>query len=195
MQAAGMKWLALNVGDGHSWESWRTVVERARALHVDVFPWRRCLTLDECRDLLELADRVSFRAILNVENEFETVVPPAKLGPLIDSFVGGGNGNLYEVGISTVGWVYSDPEFEALAAYPALLQIFATDLKRSPDELPTLIPECVAHARRKGFVHVGVTLQTYADADPSWYAFYDGVRSYYTGDDIGAGNWAKWAPA
>lgn len=190
MRAAGMDWLALNVGDGHSWDSWRTVVERARAAKIEVLPWRRCYTLDECRDLLELAEHVSFRAILNVENEFETTVDPGKLETLIETFP-----TLDEVGISTVGWVYNDPAFEALAKRPVLLQIFATDLKRSPDELPTLIPECVAHARRKGFVHVGVTLQTYAPAEPSWYGFYEGVRSYYTGDDIGYGNWSEWAPA
>jgi len=39
-----------------------------------------------------------------------------------------------------------------------------------------------------------VTCQTYAGAQPSWYAYQGATpRSLYTGDDVGAGNWSAWA--
>jgi len=190
MHAAGFLWLALNVGDGIAWQDWRIVVDRARGLGVDVFPWARCYTLDDCSRLLDLADDVAFRAILNIEDEFQTAVDPNDLAALLDD----SEVRLDEIGLSSVAWLYNDVDFSPLSAYPMLLQLFPTDMRRDPADLEQIQADCVVHARDKGFTYVGVTFQTYAGARPEWYAYYEGARSLYTGDDVGAGNWGAWSP-
>lgn len=184
--AAGFDWFALNIGDGHTWEDWRIVIDRARALNVVVMPWKRCRTLTECWELLDRADMVSFHAILNIEDEFKDVLEPAQVAKLIIDFPD------LKVGISTVAWLFNDVDFSPLKSYPALLQIFPTDNGWDPDELEQRQADCVTHARDKGFTYVGATLQTYGGAKPEWYGYHKGTRSLYTGDDAGAGNWEAW---
>lgn len=186
MHAAGFKWLALNVGDGHRWDDWRPVIDRARALNVVVMPWARCRTLTQCWDLLDEADLVSFQAILNVEDEFKQEVDPGLLAGVITDFPD------LKVGISTVAWLYNDVDYSPLAGYPVLLQIFPADNGWDPSELEQKTKDCVAHARDKGFTYVGATVQTYAGAEPGWYGYLSGAKSLYTGDDVGAGNWEAW---
>lgn len=187
MRDAGMQWLALNIGDGAGWDDWKVVVDRARLLDVKVFPWARCRTMTECYHLLAAADNVSFLAILNIENEFENVVSPQAVATLVHQFPE------LDVGISTLGWMYNDVDYRPLGHLPFLLQIFAQDMGREPDELQKIQGDCCTHARELGVTYVGVTYQTYGKAEPDWYAYWKGARSFYTGDDIGAGNWADWA--
>lgn len=187
MKAAGMSWLALNIGDGQAWNDWRIVIDRARAIGVDVFPWARCRTLAECYDLLDQADLVGFRALLNLEDELETVCPPAKVAEILADFPE------LEVGISSVAWLYNDVDFTPFASLPVLLQIFPQDNRWEPAEIELRQQECVKHARAKGFTYVGVTVQAYGGAKPEWYGYIEGTFSIFTGDDVGAGNWAAWA--
>lgn len=187
MKAAGMEWLALNVGDGQEWNDWRTVIDRARPLGVVVIPWARCLTLTQCYDLLDLADLVAFHAILNIEDEFKDSVSPAKVAEIVADFPD------VQVGISTVAWLYNDVDYSPLEKLPVLLQVFPADNGWSPDQIEQRQSDCVQHARDQGFTYVGVTLQTYAGAEPGWYGYLKGARSLYTGDDVGAGNWGAWA--
>lgn len=186
MKAAGMKWLALNVGDGQHWADWQVVIDRARANDVQVYPWMRCRTLQDCWDLLDHADMVSTWGILNLEDELKDGVSPAAVAGLLDDFD-------VEVGISSVAWLYNDVDFSPLAELPMLLQVFAQDNRWEPAELERKQRDCVTHARDKGFTYVGVTFQTYGEAEPDWYVYHDGTRSYFTGDDIGAGQWEAWA--
>lgn len=187
MKVAGIKWLALNLGDDHGWDDWRIVIERARAIDVVVMPWARCRTIEDCYSLLDTADLVSFHAILNLEDELKDELTPARVSELIRDFD-------VEVGISTVGWLYNSVDYLPLAGYPVLLQLFPTDMRRDPADLEQIQAECVFHAHAKGFTYTGITAQTYGDAVPEWYAYMNGgTRSFYTGDDIGAGNWSKWA--
>lgn len=187
MKAAGTKWLAVNLGDGFEWTDWTTVVSRGRALGVQVFPWQRCRTIVECYDLLDVADRVGFRAILNLENELETTCPPNKVAEVMADFPD------LVVSFSCNGWLPNDVDFRPIAHRPVLLQLFPTDMKRNPTELPQLELDCRKHAADKGFKFIGITAQTYAGAQPSWYAYMnERPHSFYTGDDIGAGNWAAW---
>jgi hypothetical protein len=191
MKAAGMAWLALNVGDGHDWLSWETVRRNARAADVETFPWKRCRTLGECRELLELGSSYAAKAILNIEDEFKDVCAPAKVAELVFEY--SIHDAAFDVGISTVGWLYNDCTFLPLSNLPVLLQVFAADNKWAPAELQKRQAECVTHARDKGFTYVGVTYQTYAGAKPEWYAFAGGAtRSWFTADDIGGGRWGAW---
>jgi hypothetical protein len=201
MHAAGMTWLALNLGDGHTWDDWRVVVTRARARAVQVIPWARCRTLAELEALLTEADLRGFRAIANIEDEFErdgdhgpAPMPPAKVREVIDDYPD------LAVSFSTGGWLMNDVDYAPIAHRPVLLQVFAQDLKRPPAELPKVTADCIAHAHDKGFKHVGVTCQAYGEegvgygrAEAEWYSFLGlKPRSIYTGDDVGAGNWPSW---
>jgi len=188
-------WLALNLGDGHVWDDWNVVIQRARALGVRLIPWARCRTLQECYDLLDDADLVGFRAILNIEDEFErgpggtpAPCPPDKVREVMDDFPN------VAVSFSTGAWLMNDVVYTPIAHRPVLLQLFPTDMKRDPSELPQIELDCRKHARDKGFRYIAITCQTYAGAQPGWYAYQGSTpRSLYTGDDVGAGNWAAWA--
>lgn len=52
--------------------------------------------------------------------------------------------------------------------------------------------DCVWHARDLGFVYVGVTYQTYADATPAWFDVENHQHSVFTGNVIPYGEWNKW---
>ena len=56
----------MNIGDGHKWNDWRTVIDRARALSVVVMPWARCRTLTQCWELLDQADEALGFALSDV---------------------------------------------------------------------------------------------------------------------------------
>ena len=187
IKRAGYEWLALNVGDGQKWDDWRTVIDRARDESVVALPWARCRTLAEVEDLLDMADLVSFHCILNIEDEFKTVLEPWRIAPAIADVPE------LQVGISSVAWLYNDVDFRPLGKLPMLLQLFPADNRWMPDELPEKQADCVRHAREHGFTYVGVTLQTYGTAQPGWYGYWKGVRSLYTGDDVGSGNWGEWS--
>lgn len=194
MKAAGMDWLALNLGDGQKWDDWRIVITRARVLGMQVFPWARCRTLQECYDFLAEADLVGFRAILNIEDEFErddqggpAPCPPVRVAELLLDF------SDVAVSFSTGGWLMNDVNYTPIAHRPVLLQVFPTDMRRDPAELPEITTDCVQHAHDKGFKHVGVTCQAYGAAEPEWYSYLTVPKSIYAGDDVGAGNWAAWA--
>lgn len=186
MKNAGMRWLALNVGD-HSWESWRVVVDRARAISLTVIPWARCYTIEQIDRLLSIASDVSFQAIVNVEDEFKSTLSPDDVAKRIAFY------DDVDSAISTPAWLYNDVDYRALSQTPFLLQLFASDMRREPRELEQIQKDCCLHAREKGIENVGVTFQTYFPAQPEWYSYWSGVRSYFTGDDIGQGSWSKWA--
>lgn len=186
MKDAGIQWLACNVGDGHGWEDWRIVITNARLLGVQIFPWARCRTVEECYRLCEIADSVGFQVLLNVEDEFQGGVSPTAVATILRDFPD------LQPAISTVGWVYNNVDYSPLAAVPALLQLFMQDMRRDPADLEQIQKDCCLHARERGFVYLGVTYQTYGAAKPEWYEFWKGPRSYYSGDDIG-GSWADWA--
>lgn len=195
MKAAGMQYLALNIGDGQHWNDWRIVVNRARALDVNVFPWARCRTADEVYALCDTADLVAFQVIVNVEDEFKDTLPPKAVATLLRDF------DELEIAISMPAWAYNDVDYAPLAEYPMLLQLFPQDMRIDPSELEQKQRDCVTHARDKGFTYVGITCQTYGEdgvsygkAKPEWYAYMNGgTRSLFTGDDVGASNWAAWA--
>lgn len=89
------------------------------------------------------------------------------------------------------GWLPNSPVYDALNQYPALLQIFPADLGWKIEDIAVKTAGCVEHARDKGFTYAGVTYQTYAGAQPSWYDL-RGTYSLYTGDNVSAGEWSKW---
>jgi hypothetical protein len=180
-----MDWVAINVGD-YPPKEWDSIVQRAKAAGLEVVPWRRCWDTIGLASLLEIAAARGWYAIANLEKELEGALPAEVAGPMIARYPE------LEVAISTEGWLYENVSWRAFAGCPVLLQLFPADMHRDPDELPDIQVDCVRRARDFGFRNVGVTYQTYHGADPAWYAFWPGVRSYYTGDDIG-GSWDAWA--
>ena len=187
MKTAGMDWLAMNIGDGQTWEDWKTVVDRCYQNSVVPIPWARCRTLVDLTSLMWEAEQVSFNVIANLEDELKDVLPPNKVAATFSMF------DQMNIALSCPGWLYNDINYGALGRLPVLLQIFPQDAHWSFDQLEGKQDDCVEHARAKGFTWVGVTYQTYGGALPAWYSFNQGTRSYFTGDDIGAGNWEAWA--
>ncbi len=160
--------------------------ERAAIAGVVVIPWRRCYTRSDISDVLSTAKQNAVGlAILNIENEFETVLPPDEVMREIRA-----SGFEGEVAISTVSWLYNATDFRPLGHLSFLLQIFPEDNRWDPATLPQKQADCVFHARDMGVTYVGVTLQTYR-ADPAWFVYQRGTRSLYTGDDVGA-EWDAW---
>src|SRR4029077_5712954 len=134
------------------------------AARVAVLPWARVRTLTELHELMETADVFSSRVIVNIEDEFKDVLPPARVTALLSDYTF--QSYALDVAISTPGWLYNDVDYHALQDYPALLQLFPQDMRRDPAELEQIQADCVKHARDKGFVYVGVTCQTYGAAEP-----------------------------
>jgi hypothetical protein len=180
-------WFAVNVGDDHAWADWGRLRATARTNGVTVYPWRRCFTPDGLHALLELASDEGVQPLPNLESELEGALPPDTVAQIVSQYP------VDPVGWSTLGWLQNDVDFAPIAQRPALLQIFPTDMRLDPVELRSTQAACVRHARDKGFVNVGVTFQTYGTAKPEWYAYYAGVRSLYTGDDLGLGGWEAWS--
>lgn len=191
-------WLALNVGDGQHWSDWQVVIDRARAANVEVLPWARCRTLVECHELLETADMFASKCLLNIEDEFKDVLPPSRVAALLPDYTL--QSKALDVGISTVGWLYgtdgggqADVDYSSLTNYPFLLQVFWEDMKFDPALMEQKQADCVRHARLdKEITYVGVTFMT-VRSNPSYYAYWGGPRSWYTGDNIPAGTWSEWA--
>jgi hypothetical protein len=193
MREAGVKWLALNVGD-FPMTAWATVLNRAAAIGVAYLPWARLAQPGEpssaVQGKLELLAQVgrawNAPAILpNYEKEAETVSPAAvaKMLLMVDW--------PRLVGFSTQGWLANDVDFGPLNAHPVLLQCFPTDAGWQPADVRQKTLQCVTHARDKGFVYVGCTFQTYADALPDWYDIASFQHSLYPGDGL-FGQWGKW---
>lgn len=188
MADAGMRWVACNVGDGQEWPAWGTVRARAASAGVVAFPWLRCMTVARLRHVIDVAGSSGCPVvILNIEDEFKSNLTPDVVRAEID-----GSGFDGEIGVSTVGWVYNDTDFSPLARLPFLLQVFWEDMRFDPSLMESKQRDCVGHARDKGITYVGVTFMT-VRSQPWWYDYHPGTRSYYTGDDIGGGNWAPWA--
>jgi hypothetical protein len=178
-------WFTLNVGDEATWEDWRHVRHIAAGNGVTVYPWARCRNPQGLRDLLQLAWDNGVQPIPNLETELEGTLPPALVGEICAQYPA-----VDVVGWSCMGWLQNSPDFSPMTHRPVLLQLFATDMRRDPAELPQIQKDCVLHARHKGFKNVGVTYQTYGDATKYWYAYWQGIRSYYTAEDMGS--WDDW---
>lgn len=182
---AGYRWLAVNVGDGFSWQAWQQVHDRARREGITVMPWRRCFDEQQLRALMQLASDLAVQPIPNLEDELETTLAPARVAAICREYP------VAVAGWSLVGWLYNDVDHRPLTYAPALLQLFPFDMRFDPVDLPRKQRDCVWNARRHGFRHVGVTFQVYRGAKPEWYAYHRGTRSLYTGDDVGTG-WQAW---
>lgn len=185
-----VQWFALNLGDGQTWERYRVLREVAKENGVLCMPWQRLYDQDDLFGFMYAAEQVGFHALPNIENEFESTLPPSAVREVIEEFPE------IHVGISTVAWIYNDIDLAPLKHLPFLLQMFPTDARWAIPEIPQKITDCIRHARvDKGLTYVGATIQTYADAEPEWFSSTEGdVRSYYTGDDMGVGGWEQWKP-
>lgn len=193
MASAGMKWVALNVGD-HFAEEWSVVRARAAEAGVDVIPWARCYTPAILAYLVSTANAWGCtRVIPNLEKYFDGVVwrepdlPPDVVADYLDANFEG------EVGISTEAHTYNAVDWSPFTSrnYTVMLQMFWEDAKRDPADMAAWIAAEVAHARLfSGFTYVAVTYQT-VRSDPTWYDR-RGTFNLYTGDNVGAGNWVAW---
>lgn len=194
-KAAGMEWIACNVRDFAA-QTWDTVRMKAAALGVPVFPWGRVghPESETRRDAEDFLGNLVFIGhqwgsewiLPNLEKEAESIAPPGFCAEVLR-----GLGFPGHVGWSTQAWLPNSVDFSPIAHDPVLLQIFPEDNRWTPEEIPQKMTDCLRHARDKGFVYAGVTYQTYR-AEPSWYDL-TGVHSFFTGDDIGPGNWDKWS--
>lgn len=186
---ADVGWVTLNVGDGHTWDDWQTVRDIASVNGVTVYPWQRCFNELALRHLMQLAVENGVQPLPNLEKELEGEMPPTKVERICLEYA------VAVVGWSVLGWLPNDVDMSPMGqAAPVLLQLFPQDMRRDPSELEKIQRDSVVHARDLGCKNVGVTYQTYGEATPEWYEFWGGVRSYYTGDDIGAGGWSTWKP-
>lgn len=187
MAAAGMKWVAPNIGDFPASE-WSLVVERANAAGVKVVPWARCYTPEKLAELVSAGHTFGSEHIIpNLEKHDGQVpdLPTLMVAEYLDANWDGG------VGISTEGHTYDLDWFQFYSRdYVVMLQMFWEDARRDPATMAQWIEEEVRHARAWGWTYVAVSYQT-VRSDPSWYDR-RGTFSLYTADDVGQGNWARW---
>jgi uncharacterized protein YraI len=189
---AGYKWCAINVADGDGWDAWSESIRQFRAQGMRVPVWGRVQNMP-LESIMDIAIRNHVPVILNIEDEFKAT-PPAIWEQRIKAVKAAHPTYTREIVISTVGWVYNDVNYLPIGHRPVLLQVFPSDMHRDPSELPLVTPACIAHAKQKGWRDVGVTFQTYADAQPSWYDFYSRAYSLFHGDGVGAQSaWNRWA--
>jgi len=189
--AAGYKWAALNVADGHGWSDWQSSTPQFLAAGMRVPIWGRVAN-SSVATIQGLAVQLRRPCILDIEDEFKVTSPLVFEREIRAARPAGFT---RETVISTVGWLYNDVDYKPIAHRPLLLQIFATDMRRDPSELQSVTNDCLLHARAKGFSDIGVTFQTYGDAKPEWYAFWGSrARSLFSGDAVGAASaWASWS--
>jgi hypothetical protein len=192
VRAAGYQWAALDVADGHAWEDWaesRAQFSRA-GLRIPIWGRVANMPLDE---LLNEAIALHVPCILNIEDEFKAT-PPAVFERQIRAIRAAHPGYTRETVISTVGWLYNDVDYSPMRARPFLLQLFPDDMHISHADLPRVTADCIAHAKLKGLRDVGVTFQTYHDAEPDWYGYWGlRPRSLFSGDAVGAAQaWSQW---
>lgn len=186
--APDLDWFALNIGDGHRWADWNKL--RSQTPEVEHIPWRRCWNPEGLIELLDVADLFDTAyCIPNIESEFEDTLPPALVADIIE--------NHHYIGapaFSSLGWLQNSPDFSPLTSYPFLLQVFWEDMRFDPALMQQKQRDCVYHARDDhGITYVGVTYMT-VRSFPSFYAYRQGPRSYYTGDDCAKLGWDAWRP-
>ena len=194
MASAGFGWGAIDVVDGHAFEDWSKSVQSMSGAGLRVPLWGRVANLPnwDVTVLLEEGRANHSAVVLNIEDEFKTK-PPKAFEAQIRAWRRAHPTYTREIVLNTVGWLYNDVDYSAIAHRPVQLQVFATDMHIAPADLPRVTNDCISHARLKGFRDISVCFQTYGVADPSWYVFWPGVRSYFTGDIIGASiGWDKW---
>ena len=83
-------------------------------------------------------------------------------------------------------------DWSPLTADPVLLQIFPKDNGWEVWEIAEKLGDCVGHARNEGFTYVGVTYQTYDQAQPGWYDVGAFQHSTFPGNLIQAHQWKEW---
>lgn len=191
-------WVALNVGD-YTPEQWDTARARADSFGVRVLPWARLAhvelgqTLDDVISKLELLVDTAYEwgsdwILPNYEKECETI-PPADVADALKQ-----TGWDRETAWSTESWLPNSVDFSPIYDDPVLLQIFPEAMQGvDPPVSKETIGQYIRHARDKGFTYVGVTLQTYQQAEPSWYPL-DWTHSVYPGNEIHHGEWESWFP-
>ena len=86
-----------------------------------------------------------------------------------------------EIALSTVGWTYNAVDWQPVAKWPVLLQVF--------EQLRGHLDECVYHAKALGFQNAFPTLQAYAGGTPDREGWTKAI-SVYTADDVR--DWEKW---
>lgn len=178
---------------------WNDARARAASKGVKVMPWVRLAHVAE-HDWEHLKTQLALLVttaqvwgadtiLPNYEDEADTFAPADVADHLYNVLDWDG-----QTGWSTQAWLPNDPDFTALNRDPVLLQIFPTDAGWEPWQIETKLGDCVEHARAKGFAHVGVTYQTYADATPGWYDCGAFCHSTFPGNSIGSGQWGAWYP-
>ena len=168
----GYAWEARNVGD-YSPGVWAGFNSRPRI----VIPWARVRTGPDVWRLLNIArDWGSSGCIVNLEDEAKDVLPPS----LVANIAAGHSFN-GEIALSTVGWTYNAVDWQPVAKWPVLLQVF--------EQLRGHLDECVYHAKALGFQNAFPTLQAYGGATPDREGWTRGI-SVYTADDVR--DWEKW---
>lgn len=183
MKRAGYYWIACNIGD-HAHVEWDLIRRRCQVEGMHCIPWARCRNLNDLDNLLMIALLWNSPGmIVNLENEAETNLPPSVVREEINGFKYGG-----AVAISTLGWLQNSVNWKPFAGYTVLLQYF-------PQEVPQYkgkLSELFLHAKALTGGRVGVTFGTYHGAKPEDYPL-GMIHSLYTGDDVGPGNWWRWA--
>jgi hypothetical protein len=192
VKAAGYLWGALDIGYWQTWDDWHETVRQFQAAGIRTPVWGRVQN-SSVDALVAQGALHQCATILDIEDEFKTKSPAVYEKEILAARAA--HPSTREIVLSTVGWLYNDVDYTAIAHRPVLLQVFATDMHRLPSELQQVTNGCISHARSKGFVDIGVTFQTYAGALPSWYTFWGSKpRSLFTGDMVGSGQaWPQWA--
>lgn len=190
-------WVAVNLE--YSPALWAKVRSRASSLGVRVIPWVRLCHPNHGEDFETIKQRLNLLMttavqwgdpiiLPNYEVEASTYQPYKVADYLYNDLNWKG-----DTGWSTLAWLQNDLDWLPLARDPALLQIFQKDAGWPPDEIQDKQDDCVYHARDLGFTYVGVTFQTYADAQSSWYDL-SGCHSVFPGNLIQHGEWDDWFP-
>lgn len=179
MKAAGLKWVALNVGDypGLQWMNIRLLCNQAG---IDVIPWQRCYKETDVIHLMGIAtDWASEALVVNLEDEGwrQTemgFLPPEKVGELLAPWQ-------EEVAVSTVGFPPAWPKWKAIKGAVGLMQAFM-------NERTDLTPKvCTDRGKECGFVASFPTFGVYSAKFPwskkMYLDLWNGPWSLYTWDD------------
>lgn len=200
MANAGMEWLVLNVSD-HDPSAWGLVRQRAAAAGVHCMPKGRLANSGDSaadamrvlRLICETAQRWGTnRAVINVEAEIrDGLITCEQVADVMAEY------DVGEAAISSEANLYWSIDWSPLHDYAVLLQMYPEDGKMpppvTPEKVAAWVKECVTGAReRAGFTYVGATYQGWR-SDPDWFDRSHSAWSVAYGDDVGAGNWWRWA--